>query len=156
MTKYLSQFLNVKEPLFSNGMAQLEKVTGNMGIDTRLIADITEKSHLVLRKLKLDVSDTKAHELYAALMATVEQGAIEELLLDDDYVMFKQGDHIVSMNVIDVIENSHYNTPFGRQIIKHGQRSLMGEIVNRYVAVANTNEAVARDLAAMIGILPEA
>ena len=45
---------------------QLEKTTGASGVDTRLIADITERAHTIMRQLGLDVRDTTCEELYYA------------------------------------------------------------------------------------------
>ena len=47
----LAQLMGHDHPLFVFNIAQLEKATGGAGVDTRLIADITERSHQVMRAL---------------------------------------------------------------------------------------------------------
>lgn len=155
MTKFLQTILNVREPIFSAGMTQLEKATGNSGVDVRLIADIIEKSHAVMRQLSLDPRDTTGKELYFALNSAVKHGISESLLSDTDYVLLVMEGTTISFNMIDVIENSHHNMPYTRQIISHGQRSLRGELVGRYIDHARTDEVTVREMADHIGLLPE-
>lgn len=155
MSKILQKLLDAPEPMFSVGLAQLEKTTGHSGIDARLIADIIEKSHNIIRKLGLDIKDTTGHELYLSLMSAVKRGEAESLLVDYDYVMTVLDDKVISFNLIDVIENSHHQLPFEKQIISHGQRSLRGELVGRYIDHARTDEATTREIASHIGLLPE-
>lgn len=155
MSKILQKLLDAPEPMFSVGLAQLEKTTGHSGIDARLIADIIEKSHHIIRKLGLDIKDTTGHELYLSLMSAVKRGEAESLLVDYDYVMAVLNDKVISFNLIDVIENSHHQLTFEKQIISHGQRSLRGELVGRYIDHARTDEATTREIASHIGLLPE-
>lgn len=155
MTKFLQTILDVREPIFSAGMARLEKATGNSGVDVRLIADIIEKAHVVMRKLGLDTHDTTARELYFALNAAVKHDTHESLLEDTDYVLLLIDGEIISFNMIDVIENTHHEMPYKKQIISHGRRSLRGELVGRYVDHARTDEIMVRDMAEHIGLLPE-
>ena len=155
MSRFLQSILGANEPLFSNGLARLEKSAGCSGVDTRLIADIIEKSHIVMRKLGLDTRDTTGHELYFALMSAVKNDTIEELLFEMDYVLMTIDKKIVSFNLIDVIENSHHQLSFEKQIVSHGQRSLRGELVARYINHARTSEITTREIATLIGLLPE-
>ena len=155
MSRFLQLILNTQEPIFSAGLQKLEKSTGNSGVDTRLIADILEKAHVIMRHLGLDTSDTTGHELYEALNATVKKGNSESLLTDNDYVLLAFDGKTVSFNLIDVIENAHHGLPYGEQIFSHGQRSLRGEIVGRYVDHIRTDEVTTREIAALIGLLPE-
>jgi hypothetical protein len=155
MTQLLQSLLDAKEPIFSQGLIQLEKATGNSGVDTRLIADITEKAHDIMRRLGLDVRDTTGKELYHSLIAAVRCGACEPLLSDADYVLFRADDMIISFNMIDVIENTHHELPYDKQIYSHGQRSLRGELVTRYINHARTNENTTLEIASSIGLLPE-
>jgi len=144
-----------KGAIFSSGLAQLEKTTGGKGVDTRLIADIIEKAHAIMRKLGLDHRDTTAHELYSALVASIKNNTYQSILLDSDYVLLALDDKIISFNLIDVIENAHHELKLEHQIISHGQRSLRGEIVDRYVNHEMVNEHKARDIASLVGLLPE-
>lgn len=156
MTQFLQSVLGSKdeERFFKAGLAQLEKMAGNSGIDARLIADILEKSHKVMRKLGLDIRDTTARELYFALISTIKHSTAESLLVDTDYVLLIVDNTVISFNLIDVIENYHHEMPFGKMIVSHGQRSLRGEIVGRYISHARTNEDTAIDIASRIGLLP--
>ena len=155
MSRFLQLILGAQEPMFSAGLTQLEKTTGHSGVDTRLIADITEKAHGIMRRLGLDTRDTTGRELYFALMAAVNHGDIESLLGDNDYVLLALDNTIISFNPIDVIENAHHGLPYGQQIISHGRRNLRGELVKRYIDHARTDEATTRDIALSIGLLPE-
>jgi hypothetical protein len=157
MTHFLQSALGVKEDdrLFRIGLIQLEKMTGSSGVDTRLIADIIEKAHKVMRRLGLDIRDTTAHELYFTLSSAVKHNTAESLLADNDYVLLIVEDQAVSFNLIDVIENAHHELPYDKRIISHGQRNLRGELVGRYINHARTDEVTARDIASRIGLLPD-
>ena len=73
MAKFLRDLLDAKEPLFSLSLKQLEKASGQHGIDTKLIGDITQKAHESMRALDLDHQDTTGPELYQSLIAQVKQ-----------------------------------------------------------------------------------
>jgi len=157
MAQFLQSLLGVgkDDHVFRSGLSRLEKMTGNSSVDIRLIVDIIEKSHEVMKKLGLDIHDTTAHELYFALNSAVRHNCIEWALADTDYVLLTIDDEVVSLNMIDVIENSHHELKFERRIISHGQRSLRGELVWRYVEHARTDEASAKEVAKTMGLLPE-
>lgn len=153
MARFLQLLLDAKEPMFSRGLAMLEKSTGHSGVDIRLIADVTEKAHQIMRKLGLDVRDTTGRELYGALIATVKLGTCESLLANFDYVLIMADGKIISFNLIDVIENAHHKLPYDKQSVTHGQRSLRGEILDRYLDHPRTNEPTTIDIAVSIGLL---
>ncbi len=155
MAGYLQKLLSAQEPIFSNGLVKLEKTTGNSGVDARLIADITERVHETMRRMGLDIRDTTGPELYFALISSVRCGTSEPLLSDMDYVLFAADETVISFNLIDVIENAHHELPYNQQICSHGQRSLRGELVTRYMDHARTNVDTTRDIASSIGLLPE-
>ena len=155
MANYLQTALNINHHLFKNGMMALEKSTGNSGVDSRLIADVIETAHKVMRVLGLDTSDTTGRELYHSLMAAVKHSHIESLLSDTDYVLYIIDGKVISFNLIDVIENSHHELPFNKQIVSHGQRSLRGEIIGRYINHGRTDTRTTIDIAASIGLLLE-
>ncbi len=155
MAKFLQQLLKINEPMFSIGIRQLEKATGSSGVDTRLIADITHKAHDIMRRLGLDPADSTGRELYQALNSSVKRGTFEKLLIGADYVMMSFVGEPVSFNLIDVIENAHHELTFEQRIVSHGQRSLRGEIVQRYLQHASVNETMALDVATETGLLPE-
>lgn len=154
---FLQSLLGIKEndTVFKAGLIRLEKMTGNGSVDVSLIANIIEKGHKVLRELKLDLSNTTAHELYFALNATVKNSTVEWLLLDTDYVLINIDDEIVSLNMIDVIENAHHELSFARRIISHGRRSLRGELVSRYLNHARTCIKSTKEVAKDIGLIQE-
>jgi hypothetical protein len=155
MANVLQKALKVDEPVFTMGMRLLEKSTGNSGIDLRLIADIFENAHKVMRAIGLDTKDTTVKELYHSLIAAVKKENIEELLYETDYVLYVVGDDIISFNLIDVIENAHHELNFESRIISHGQRSLRGEIIERYVNHIRTDKESTLEIAKSIGLLPD-
>lgn len=155
MAKFLQRLLNINEPFFSLGIHRLEQATGSKGVDTRLIADITHKSHDIMRKLGLDPADTTGRELYQVLVSSVRRGQSERLLMDADYTMMSFAGEPVSFNLIDVIENSHHELSYDQRIVSHGQRSLRGEIVQRYIQQSGIDESTMREVATEIGLLPD-
>jgi hypothetical protein len=155
MALYLQRILNAEEPKFSSGLVKLEKATGNDGVDTRLIADIIEKSHHIMRNLKLDPQDTTGFELYTALLAAVRHESDTPLSVEDGYLLVAVDNGIISFNLIDLIESYHHELPYGFHYISHGQHSLKDEIVNRYMNHTRTNEDTVREIATFIGLLRE-
>ena len=155
MSRFLQLLLDAQEPMFSKGLATLEKTTGHSGVDIRLIADVTEKAHQIMRKLNLDVRDTTGRELYGALIATVKLGTCGSLLSDVDYVLIMTDGRVISFNLIDVIENAHHQLPYDKQIVSHGQRSLRGELLSRYLDHPRTDEPTTIDIAVSIGLLAD-
>jgi hypothetical protein len=153
MAKALQKLLGAEEPMFSLGVIRLEKSTGNSGIDVRLIANITEKAHDIMRQLHLDVKDTTGKELYHALLAAVSMGISNNLLAESDYVLMELDGQLISFNLIDVVENSHHQIPYKRQVNSHGKRSLRGEILNRYIKHARSNNDTTTEIASTIGLL---
>ncbi|HYG83705.1 MAG TPA: hypothetical protein VD907_02410 [Verrucomicrobiae bacterium] len=73
MAKILRDLLDAEEPLFSLALQQLEKASGEQGVDTRLIGEIIEKTHSSMRDLGLDPSDCTGKEFYQALLNRIEQ-----------------------------------------------------------------------------------
>lgn len=155
MTNFLQKVLSIDKPTFNNGLKALEKSTGNSGVDTRLIADVLKNAHEVMRELGLDPSDSTGREIYHSLIAAVKHSNIEELLLKTDYVLYNLDDKIISFNLIDVIENAHHELPYVKQSISHGQRSLRGEIVQRYIDHARTDKSTTLETITLIGLLPD-
>ena len=74
MAYILKDLLGNDHPLFVHNLMQLESASGNAGVDTRLIADILEKGHAVLRLIGLDPSDSHPKEVYQALVAKSKAG----------------------------------------------------------------------------------
>lgn len=71
MSKFLRDLLDAEEPLFGLSLRDLEKASGNQGVDVKLIADITRETHQAIRELGLDHKNTTGKEFYHALMARI-------------------------------------------------------------------------------------
>lgn len=153
MSNFLRILLDAEEPIFSNTLMRLEKVTGNSGVDARLIADIISNYHSVLKRLGLDIKDTTARELYHALRPTAKSGVAGLLLPGNDYAMYMAPDGIVSLNLIDVIENAHHDLPFGSHSMSVGRAELKKELLKRYIKHARSDENTIREIAATIGLI---
>lgn len=153
MAKFLQELLTSGEPLFPQALSQLERSTGNDGVDVRLIADITHAAHAVMRGLGLDPADTTARELYLSLNAYAHKSTSHELFFDADFVLLKIENDVVSFNLIDVIENAHHELPFEQRMVSHGQRALRGEIVSRYTVHPRTEEMTIRQYSLDAGLI---
>lgn len=68
----LATFLLAKEPLLDQALAQLERRSGHKGMDVKLTAELAEKSAKMTKILGL-ATDCSGEELYAALLAKIEQ-----------------------------------------------------------------------------------
>ncbi|MES2875922.1 MAG: carbohydrate kinase family protein, partial [Patescibacteria group bacterium] len=146
MTNFLSAVLTSNHPLLTRTIADFERASGNAGIDTRLIADMTEHAHDVMRSLRIDTSDTSAEELYHSLNAIVERGELA-LLANTQFVLMPFEDGPVSFNLLDVIENSHHGLAFSERTVGHAQRHLRMQIIERYAMHDRTNNEMIHNLA---------
>lgn len=156
MAHVLKQLLGNDHPLFMRNLMQLEHAAGSAGIDIRLIADITEKTHAILRELNLDPSDSHGNEVYQALLQSVKTGKAHELLHDASYVLLDFYGDIVSFNLQDVVENAHHELPYEKRTSAHGLRHLRAEIIRRYADHDRTDNELVHRLAEEIGVkLPE-
>lgn len=72
MAKVLRDLLDAEEPLFSLSLRQLEKASGETGVDVRLIGEIAEKVRRTTEALGLDPNDTTGPELYRGLLRRIE------------------------------------------------------------------------------------
>lgn len=155
MAKFLQKLLDAEEPMFTTGLRQLEQATGHSGVDTRLIADIMHRAHSIMRSLGLDPADTTHEELYHTLNSSVPHGTAIDLLSDNDYVLLTVDGHTISFNLIDVIENAHHGLAFDQRVKNHGQRSLRGEIVQRFMDHERSDETATREIAVTAGLIHE-
>lgn len=155
MSKHLADLLGNDHPLFSRNIAELEQATGNAGVDARLLADILEQAHVVMKKLNIDPADTSGRELYYALGAQVKNGAAERLLRDTDYVLVRFDDGPVSMNLQDVVENAHHELRYEARKMDHAQRHLRAEVVRRYADHERTDTDTVHLLSANAGMKPD-
>ncbi len=128
MASYLQQLLDAREPLFSHGLKKLEAATGNRGIDVRLIGDIHEKAHALMRAWKLDPKDTTPDELYRALQAH----AADRQLRHTEFVGVVTKRGVVSFNPNDVKRN--VNRSFADRAVDTLHSRLVEEIAMRYEA----------------------
>lgn len=150
---FLADVLTTDHPLFIRTIAELERASGQAGIDTRLIADITEKAHQVMRSLGLDPADTSAEELYHALCSVVSSNMAA---LDGcDYVLLRFDDGPVSFNSQDMVESAHHELAYAERQVGHAQRHLRAEIIKRYAEHDRTDNKLVHALANDAGLKPE-
>ncbi len=71
MSETLRKILNAREPLFSMTIDDLERASGNSGIDIALAANISQNFHEAVAGLGLDSRDLSSSEIYAAIMNRV-------------------------------------------------------------------------------------
>lgn len=155
MSKKLKRLLGNEDPLFHMHMQRLENASGNNAIDVRLLADLTQMAHQVMRSLRLDPADTTAKELYMALNAAVRNGFADRLLEQTDYVLLEIGGETISFSLLDVIENVHHELDITERTIAHGQRALRGELVERYAGHERTDTEATIKMAKENGIVQE-
>ncbi|USN97017.1 MAG: carbohydrate kinase family protein [Candidatus Nomurabacteria bacterium] len=155
MTHTLKQLLGNDHPLFVANLVALEKAVGNDGVDAKLLGDIIERGHEVLRSVGLDPADTTGVEAYRALSNIAGNEASRGKLRDTDFVLLLFGDDLVSFNLHDIIENSHHQLKFENRVLGHAQRHLRAEIVRRYAEHDRSNNELVHELAHEIGLKPE-
>ncbi|HSX33840.1 MAG TPA: hypothetical protein VLF91_05900 [Candidatus Saccharimonadales bacterium] len=73
MTQFLSRALGAVEPIFSQGIQQLERAAGQPSADIRLTTEVTAALRTKIAELGLDPRDTTGAELYSALQRRLEQ-----------------------------------------------------------------------------------
>lgn len=152
---FLKDLLENDHPLFSRNLGELERATGNAGVDTRLVADITHKAHEIMRSLGLDPADTTSIELYNALNNTVKNGRAETLLGGAHYLLLNLGDGPISFNLHDAIENTHHQLTFSHRQNGHAKRHLRQEIIKRYAEHDRTHNELIHKLAEEMGVKVE-
>jgi sugar/nucleoside kinase (ribokinase family) len=149
---FLKDLLTNDHPLFTINLQQLERATGNAGVDTRLIADITQTVHQVMRDLGLDTTDTSGRELYNALRNAVRSDRAEALLQGSAFALVNLGDGPISLNFLDAIENSHHELPYEQRQVVHAQRQLRAEIIRRYAEHDRTHNELVLNMAREMGL----
>ncbi len=153
MTTFLASVLATDHPLFTRTISDFERASGGAGVDTRLIADMTERAHDVMRSVGIDPADTSAAELYHALNSIIERGELS-LLATTQYVLLPFEEGPVSFNLLDVIDNSHHGLAFESRKVDHAQRHLRMEIIARYAEHDRTNNEMVHNLAEQAGLKP--
>lgn len=152
MARVLKELLANDHPLFLMNIAQLEKASGNSGIDTRLIGEITEKGHALLRELGLDPADTTGKELYQALHTAIRNDAHQQAFRETEFVLLNLGDGPISLNRRDAIENVHHQLAYEHRSVAHAQRKLRLELIRRYAEHERTHEIRVGELAKDAGL----
>lgn len=155
MGHQLKRLLGNDHPLFVTNLVALEKAVGNDGVDARLLADILERGHAVLRELGLDSSNTSGLEAYNALKNLAGNKAGHERLHDTDYVLLVFGNDLVSFNLHDIVENTHHQLKFEDRIVTSAQRHLRAEIIRRYAEHDRSDNELVHKLAEEIGLKPD-
>lgn len=153
MGHVLADLLANDHPLFTYNLQLMEKAAGNAGVDTRLIADITEKAHAFMRSIGVDPADTSGPELYHVLNAAVERGNLLPFV-GLEFVLLPFDDGPVSFNLHDVIENAHHTLDYEHRTNAHGKRHLRAEIIRRYADHDRTDNTLIHQLAEEIGMKP--
>lgn len=153
MTTFLASLLATDHPLFTRTMSDLERASGGSGVDTRLIADITECAHACMRTLGIDPADTSAKELYHALNAAIQAGN-STIFTEAQYVLLPFDEGPVSFNLLDLIDNAHHQLPFEMRRVDHAQRHLRSEIIRRYAEHDRTSNELVHTLAEQAGLKP--
>lgn len=72
MSKFLRDLLDAEEPVFTLALRDLETATGQMGVDARLVGEISAETRLAMKELGLGV-DATAQEVYFALLARIKE-----------------------------------------------------------------------------------
>ncbi len=148
----LARLLGHDHPLFAYNLAQLEKATGHAGVDTRLLADITERAHHVLRILGLDPADSHPAEVHHALQAALSRPDREVLFAETEYALLVLDGEVVSFNLQDLLENQAATTTTA---CEHARRHLKLEIIRRYAEHDRTHDEIVHTLAAEAGLKPD-
>lgn len=148
MAKFLRTLLDAKEPMFTATLRQLEKMTGQKGVDIAYIADITARAHTVMRKIGLDPADTSELELYKALSAHAED--VHLFAHTDDVALIFGGERIISFNRDDILENK--GRTYELRTTRHMQCQLQHGLTARYVAADGDDEIAIDQMIAQAGV----
>jgi ribokinase len=155
MARVLKDLLANTHPLFLMNVSRLEKATGNAGIDVRLIGEIADTANRVMRELGLDPANTTAKELYMALNALVRQdeSRARRMCAGTAYTLVNLGEGPISLNIVDIINNSHHGLPYENRSLAYAQRKLRAELVRRYAEHERTHDATVHTIAREIGMM---
>ncbi len=146
MTHLLQKLLNDNDPYFPVVIQKLEKIVGHDSVDVRLIADITHKTHEVIRALNLDSTNTTAQEIYHTLRNYVAENETAELLLYTNYVLYSFENETISFNRDDLLEDVNTQSSFENRTLKNAHQSLKDEIVRRYTNHPSTHDETVQAL----------
>ena len=130
MSHFLQRVLGRDDYHFATDLRELEKTTGERGIDTAIIGDMMSRAHRVMRALGLDTTDTTALELYKALAVHAEH---TQLFSDTDFVALVVDGEVISFNQTDIRTN--IERPFALRTFDALRGALASEIITRYEVV---------------------
>lgn len=155
MAYLLQELLGNDHPLFVSNLNALERATGRGGVDVRLLGDIIERGHRVLRYLGLDPANTTSQEAYQALNNLVSSNDELDMLSDTTFVLLFLGNDLVSFSAQDIVENAQHRRVFTDRAIGHAQRHLRAEIIKRYADHDRTDNELVYNLTKEIGLKQE-
>ncbi len=147
MAVFLRDILEAKEPLFTQALRSLEKLTGHKGTDVAYVADIMARAHRVMRQIGLDPADTTAHELYKSLIAHQEK---THLFQHTDDVALRIDNHTISFNIDDIKENTYKS--FEERTAKHVRCQIQHGLTAWYVAADGDNEIAIDEIISQAGM----
>lgn len=150
MPSMLQRALQIKAPTFTLALRQLEAAAGRSGVDTRLIADMLEQAHRIMRSLRLNPADTTAWELYQSLIGHCND---DDLLRGCDYVAIELEGQVISFNQRDLLASK--SGSFDDRTLKYMQAALKREIVDRYTAHPITKDDFVKHIAIDAGIFSD-
>lgn len=139
MARNLIRLLGEDTASLQIALQELRSMTRD-SLDTRLIADILSRAHLVMRRLGLDPANTTPQEVYNALINAVQTEQWLSLLGDTDYVLIEIDNEVISFNPIDVIDNYHLQLPIEKRKTEAAKLGLGWEITKRYRSHPHTSD----------------
>ncbi len=152
MSKTLAQLLGNDHPLFTFNLEQLERASGGESISSRLVADMIESAHTVMRRLQLDPTDTAPRELYQALLEASKRPDAQAIFKTVDFVLATIGGEVLSFNLYDLIESAHHHLPFEARLTDHAKRRLRTEIIKRYASHDKLDNELVKKIASEIDV----
>src|SRR5690606_26864443 len=69
------------------------------------------------------------------------------------YVLANLGSGPISLNILDIINNSHYDLPYDKRSLAHAQRKLRAELVRRYAEHERTHVDTVHTIAREVGMM---
>lgn len=141
MAKHLQILLGSNDPVFRLTLHELERTSGQPGIDVGLLGEVIQLAHQAMREIGLDPQDTTAEELYHAL---VSHEGDPEIFADTHYVGLIFNGQVVSLNYGDIVKNRRL--PFHGRSLDGMRRNLRSELASRYTKHPRINPEHAKQL----------
>lgn len=152
MTKFLRLVLGGQDPLFTRGLRQLERASGNHGDDLAYMASVVERAHRSMRRIGLDPSDTTARELYQALQAHADN---ESLFARHHDVALLVGNDVISFNPYDVRQN--LTREYAERTHEQARAHMYAQLEAQYAARLGQQQAAVlmKETGAAPGVAPK-